>query len=87
MFDKNGYEKKIKRHNLVTEALVKAKEKFYEEVKRKDKLQELRQEITDANQDIKQTNKALDQLRDFERVTRDYKEPKIEDFTTGRLAL
>ncbi len=40
MFDKNGYEKEIKRHNLATEVLVKAKEKFYkEEVKRKDKLQ------------------------------------------------
>ncbi len=51
----------IKKHNLATEALVKAKEVFYEEEgKRKNKLQELRQEIVDANQDIKQTNKALD---------------------------
>ena len=31
MFEKNGYEKEIKRHNLVTEVLVKAKEKFYKE--------------------------------------------------------
>ena len=51
----------MRRHNLASEALVKAKENFYEEkVKRKDKLQELRQEIADANQDIEQTNKALD---------------------------
>ena len=51
MFDKNGYEKETKRHNLATEALVKAKGKFYEEeVKRKDKSQELRQEIAHANQ-------------------------------------
>ncbi len=58
MFDKNGYEKEIKRHNLVTEVLVKAKEKFYkEEVRRKDKLQELRQEMADANQDIGQKRK------------------------------
>ncbi len=81
MFDKNGYEKEIKRHNLATEALVKAKEKFYEEeIKRKDKLQELRQEIADANQEIEQTKKALDRLRDFQSVTQSYKEPKIEDF-------
>ncbi len=80
-FDKNGYEKEIKRHNSGTEALVKVKEKFYkEEVKRKDKLQKVRQEITDANQDIEQTNKALDRLRDFQSVTQSYKEPKIEDF-------
>ncbi len=78
MFDQNGYEKEIKRHNLATEELVKAKEKFYEEeVKRKDKLQELRQEIADANQDIEQTKKALDQLaRDFQSVTQSYKEPE-----------
>ncbi len=77
MFDKNGYEKEIKRHKLATEALVQAKEKFCEEeVRRKDKLQELGQEITDANQDIEQTNKVLGQLRNFERVTRDYKDQK-----------
>ncbi len=70
----------MKRHNLATEALVKAKRKFYDkEVKRKDKLQELRQEIADANPDIEQTNKALDRLRDFQRVVQSYKEPKIED--------
>ena len=74
MFDKNGYKKEIKKHNLVTEALVKVKEMFYEEeVKRKDKLQELRHEIAD----IEQTNKALDRLRDFQSVTQSYKEPKI----------
>ncbi len=61
MIDKNGYEKEIRRHNLATEALAKAREKFYEEkVIRKDKLQEAKQEIADANQDIEQTNKALD---------------------------
>jgi hypothetical protein len=79
MFDKNGYEKEMKRHNLVTEALVKLKEKFYEEeVKRKDKLQELRQDIADTNQGIEQTNKALDRLRDGS-VMQSYKEPRIED--------
>ncbi len=78
---KNGYEKEMKRNNLATEALVKAKEVFYEEeVKKKDKLHELRQDIADANQDIEQTNKALDRLRDFQSVTQSYKEPKIEDF-------
>ena len=70
-----------KKHKLATEALVKAKEKFYEEeVRRKDKLQKLRQEIADANQIIEQTNKALDQLRDSQSVTQSYEEPKIEDF-------
>ncbi len=81
IFDKYGYEKEIKRHNLAIEALVKAKEKLYEEeVKRRDKLQELKQEIADANQDIEQTNKALDRLQDFQSVTKSYKEPKMEDF-------
>ena len=61
--------------------VVKVKENFYEEeVKRKDKLQKLRQEIADTNQDIEQTNKALDRLRDFQSVTQSYKEPKIESF-------
>ncbi len=32
IFDKNGYEKEMKRHNLVTEALVEVKEKFYKEL-------------------------------------------------------
>ncbi len=54
MFDKNEYEKETKRHNLATEALVEAKEKFYEEeVRRKDKSQELRQEIRTSNRQTK----------------------------------
>ena len=48
-----GYEKEIKRHNKAMEKLAKDKEKWYEEqVKRKEEIEKLRQQLSDANADI-----------------------------------
>ena len=64
MLDKNGYEAEMKRHNKALEELAASKEKFYEnEVKQRDRIQQLRQELSDANEDLERTNKALDNLR------------------------
>ena len=71
----SGYEKEIKRHNEAIEKLSKAKEKWYEEqVNKKEKIEILRQEASDANADINDTNRALEELR---KITR---EPKLEDY-------
>ena len=88
MIDKNGYEKEIKRHNLAMEELSKAKEKWYEnQVEKKNKIQEMRQELSDANADINATNKALENLQKItykgktftrEPQTYDYYEPPDE---------
>ena len=57
------------------EKLSKAKEKWYEEqVKNKDKIEMLRQQASDMNPDINDTNHALEELR---KITR---EPKLEDY-------
>ena len=83
--DKNGYEAEIKRHNKALEDLAKAKEKFYEnEVRQHDRIQQLRQQLADANNDIEGTNKALDTLRkvrsiQYEGQTFD-REPQLNDF-------
>ena len=62
-FDKNGYSEEMKRHNLALEKLTRDKEKFYEEeVKAHDREQQLRREIEDANADMNETNKSLDNL-------------------------
>ena len=85
-FNKNGYEDEIKRHNRALEELAGSKEAFYEnEVKRRDKVQELRQKLSDANHDINDTNTALDNLR---KVLSRYsyggtsfsREPQLADF-------
>ena len=63
-FDKNGYEAEIKRHNKALEDLAKAKEAFYQnKVKQHDRIMQLRQQLADANKDIGETNRALEQLR------------------------
>ena len=82
MIDKGGYEKELRRHNMAMEKLTGAKEKWYEnEVAQKNKIAELRLQLSDANADINTTNKALDALR---RVTYEDKtftrEPKISDY-------
>ena len=42
MFDKNGYEEEIKRHNKALEELAASKEKFYQnEVKEHDRIEKL----------------------------------------------
>ena len=79
MFDENGYEQETKRHNIALENLAKAKEEFDEkEVKRNDRIQELRQELSDANTDINETNKSLDELRQIQSTK--YKGPQLNDF-------
>ena len=61
---KNGYEQEMKRHNRALKQLAASKEKFYEnKVKQHDRIQRLRQELADANEDLERTNKALDTLR------------------------
>ena len=69
MLDRNGYEAEMKRHNKALEELAASKEKFYEiEVKQRDRIQQLRQELSDANEDIHRTNKALDMLRQVQTI-------------------
>ena len=69
MLDKNNYEAEIKRHNKALEDLSKAKDAFYEnETKQQDGIQQLRQQLSDANDDIEQTNKALDMLRQVQSI-------------------
>lgn len=83
--NKSGYEKETKRHNKALEELAKAKESFYEnEVKNRDRIQQLRQRIKDAKDDIMDTNAALDELRRVQTVhyngRRFSRPPRINDF-------
>ena len=83
--DKNAYEAEAKRHNRALEDLTRAKEQFYEnEVKQHDRIQELRQQLADANHDIEDTNKALDMLRQVRTIrfknTKFDREPRLSDF-------
>ena len=59
------------------EKLSKAKEKWYEEqVNKKEKIEMLRQQASDANADINDTNRPLEELR---KITSE-REPKLEDY-------
>lgn len=61
--DKKGSLEELKRHNLATEKLSRAKEKWYErETERKNKIEEKIRELDNSNADINVTNKALDNL-------------------------
>ena len=83
LFDSNGYEQEMKRHNLAMEQLEKVREEFNEkEIKRNDRIQELRQKLSDASRDINETNKALDELRQIQSTAMlsKYKEPQLNDF-------
>ena len=63
-FDKSGYEAEVKRHNKALEELAKAKEAFYQnEVKEHDRIQQFKQQLAGANNDIEDRNRALAQLR------------------------
>ena len=69
----------MKRHNLALEKLQEAKEEFYEkEVKRNDRIQQLSQQLSDANRDINTTNNALDELRQIQLIQ--YNEPQLSDY-------
>ena len=80
--DKNGYEDEMKRHNLAMEKLTAAKEKWYEnQVAKKNEIELLRQQLSDANADINKTNKALDNLRKITFENRTFtREPHESDF-------
>ena len=83
MFDKNGYEKEMKRHNRPLEKLTSEKEKFYElEVRKHDRIQELRQKLCDANADLNAADKALDELRKIQSTAKllEYRQPQLSDF-------
>ena len=83
--NKNGYEGEMKRHNKALEDLAKARELFSEnEVRVRDRIQKLRQELSDANADISHTNQSLELLRKIRTVTYNgtkfTEEPKLENF-------
>ena len=80
--DKNGYEDEMKRHNLAMEKLTAAKQKWYEnQVAKKNEIDLLRQQLSDANADINKTNKALDDLQKITYESKTFKrEPHITDF-------
>ena len=93
-----GYEDEIKRHNEAIEKLAKAKEAWYErEVERKNKIEELRLKLNDANNDFKETNRALKVLQnamkvDAQPTIHDYYEPsdemkKYQNVTIGTLGI
>ena len=72
----------MKRHNLAMEKLTAAKEKWYEnQVAKKNEMELLRQQLSDANADINKTNKALDNLRKITFENRTFeREPHESDF-------
>ena len=66
-----GYEKEIKRHNEGMEKLSRNKEKWYEEqVKRKEEIEKLRQQLSDANADINRTNMSLKTLAEINNLVK-----------------
>ena len=78
-----GYEKEIKRHNEAMEKLAKDKEIWYEkQIRRKEKIEELRQQLSDVNADINQTNKSLENLKKIqnEYEEEEEKKPKLENY-------
>jgi hypothetical protein len=79
-----GYKEEVKRHNQALEKLAKAKETFYEsEVKRRNDEARRRAQILDANKDIEETNRAMEDLRNFTRLMDDsasQRKPKLEDY-------
>ena len=69
-FDKNGYAEEAKRHNLAMEKLTAEREKYLEQVTdRKNKLAQLREELAEANSDIKSTKQALELVRRINELT------------------
>ena len=88
MFDKDGYEKETKRHNLSLEKFNRDKEKFDEEEALKhDRENQLRREIQEANADMNSTNESLDNLsaarKEYDTLmAKRKKEPKLSDYYT-----
>ena len=84
-FNKDGYEKETKRHDLAMEQLEKARQEWNQkDVERLEKAANLRQERSDADADFEKINKSL---KDYEKVTtlvfrrkKFTREPHIWDF-------
>ena len=80
------YSKRLtKKHNKALEDLQKAKETFYQnEVRQHDRIQQLRQQLVDAKNDVVTTDKALHQLRQVQSIQDNVKtfnrEPQLNDF-------
>jgi Skp family chaperone for outer membrane proteins len=71
MFDKNRYAEEAKRHNMAMEALTAEREKYLEQVTdRRNKIAQLREELAEANSDIKSTNQSLELVRRINELTR-----------------
>ena len=76
----SGYKDEIKRHNLALEHLSKAKQEWYEEeVSRKNKIEEKRHQLVEANKDINTTNAALSALDHLNRVM-EKRKPTLDDY-------
>ena len=80
----NGYKDEIKRHNLALEHLSEAKQEWYEEeVSRKNRVEEKRHQLVEANKDINVTNASLRALDHLNRVMEKRsleREPKLDDY-------
>ena len=80
----------MKRRNKALELLVKSKEDFYEQqIKRKDRMNELRLEIANARTSEQKPDKAfvllnkeLNKLKEEESLPRDHHSPVLSDFYT-----
>ena len=76
----SGYKDEIKRHNLALEHLSEAKQKWYEEeVSRKNKIEEKRHQLVEANKDINITNASLNALDHLNRVM-EKRKPTLDDY-------
>ena len=67
------------------ESLARDKEKWYEnQVRRKEQMEILRQQISDANADINQTNKSLENLAKMEQEYQkdELRQPRLENYYT-----
>ena len=80
----SGYKDEIKRHNLALEHLSEAKQKWYEEeVSRKNKIEEKRRQLVEANKDINITNASLSALDHLNRIMEKRsleREPTLNDY-------
>ena len=80
----SGYKDEIKRHNLALEHLSKAKQEWYEEeVSRKNKIEEKRHQLVEANKDINTTNASLNALARLNRIMEKRsleRKPTLDDY-------
>ncbi|CAB3982656.1 Hypothetical predicted protein [Paramuricea clavata] len=71
MFDKNGYAEEAHRHNKAMENRTAEREKYLEEVTdRRNRIAQLKSELSEANSNIKSTNQSLELVRRINELTR-----------------